>query len=191
MAGFPCVVDDKSLGKNLVGPFLKNLERLIDGDPRGKNAGDLGGVQLLEAVDLTRFGASLQFGKSGELEELIVGAAHINGTELIGVETVLPLELRDHLVAASLDAEAVHIVAAEQRAEIGPHLLKIKAESRYLVAVEGDLHLGHVIFEIAVGKDENAAPEGRLHKVIGSFKQTARFGRRGDDKFHGEVTPSG
>ena len=101
---------------------------------------------------------------------MVIGAAHIDGAELIRVEATLPLELWDHFVAASLDAEAVHIVATEQCAEIGSHLLEIEAEGRDLVTVEGNLHLGHVIFEIAVGKDEDAALKGGLHKIIGRFK---------------------
>ena len=128
---------------------------------------------MLEALDLARFGAVLQFGKGGELEELIVGAADVDGAEGIGVKTALSLELGDDLVAAALNAEAVHVVATQESAKVGAYLLEVETEGRDFVTVEGDLDLRLVVLEVTVGEDEDAACEGCFHKVVGRLEKLA------------------
>ena len=93
----------------------------------------------------------------------------------------------DHLVAPALDAEAVHIVASEQGAQVGTDLLEIESESRDLVPVEGDLGLRLVVFEVGVRVDEDAAGKGCLHEFFGGLEQLAWFGSRGDNELHREV----
>ena len=185
------IVDNKAARQDLCGPFLQNLEGLVDGDARGKDGGDLGRIKLLEALDLARFGAVLQFSKRGELQELLVGTAHVDGSERIRVEAVLALELGDDLVASPLDTEAVHVVASKQCAQVSANLLQVEAKGRDLVAVKGDLDLRLVVLQIAVGKDEDAACEGCFYKVVGCIQQPPRLHGRGDDNLDGEVAPSG
>jgi hypothetical protein len=84
----------------------------------GPTPGDLDGVQLLEAVErprLHRF-ASVAMVESGISSAL--RSADMVVEQLVGVEAVSPLDLRDDAIAAALVDEAVDIAAAEQGAEI-------------------------------------------------------------------------
>jgi hypothetical protein len=160
LARLPGVIDDESAGEDLRRALLENLEGLVDGDARREDGGDLGRVELLEAVDLARFRGFLQLREGGELQELAVGAPYVGGAELVGIKAALALDLRDDLVAASLGAEAVDVVPAEEGAQVGADLLEVKSERGDLVPVEGDFDLRLVVLQITVGKDEDAAREG-------------------------------
>ena len=70
---------------------FQNLERLVDCDPRGENPGDLGGIELLEPVDLTRLGTSFELCKSGELDKLAAGTADMDLPKGVRIEAVLAL----------------------------------------------------------------------------------------------------
>ena len=59
------VVDHETGGQNFGGPLFKHLESLVDRDAGRDESRDPCGVKLLEAVDLARFGAALQFGEGG------------------------------------------------------------------------------------------------------------------------------
>ena len=122
---------------------------------------------------------------------MVVGSADVDRSELVGVEAVLALELGNDLVAASLDAEAVHIVAAQHGAEVGADLLKVEAKRGDLVAVEGDLGLRLVVLQVGVGVDEDPAGKGRLHEFLRGLEELPWFHGRGDHELDGKVAASG
>src|SRR5690349_1093317 len=66
-------------------------------------------------------------------------------------------DLRDHLVAALEEVEAVHVSTAQQRAELAAHAGEIQAEVRDALTVEHHARLGQVDLQIAVHVQELAA----------------------------------
>ena len=85
--------------------------------------------------------------------QLAVGAGHVDVGELIGRQAVAALDLRDHLVAAPLNAEPVHVVAAEQRRQVPPDLAHVDALRPQLVTVEHHLDLRLVELQVRVGEE--------------------------------------
>lgn len=68
----------------------------------------------------------LERGDGGERDELTAGAAHVVVEELVGVEALAALDLRDHAVAAAVVDEPVHVAAAQHRAEIAGDLAQVE-----------------------------------------------------------------
>ena len=95
--------------------------------------------------------------------------------KLVGSQPILALHLRDHLVAAALDAEAVHVVAAEHRRQIAARLAEIDALRSELVAIEDHLRLRLVELQVRVGEDEHAARERLLHELPGELLELPGF----------------
>ena len=90
------------------------------------------------------------------------GAGDVDLLELIGRQPLGAHHLRNDLVAASLDAEPVDVVGAEQRRQIAAGLAQIDALRAQLVAIEDDLRLRLIELQIGVGEDEQAARERLL-----------------------------
>ena len=93
----------KPLGRISAAFFSSTFSAWSSGDAGRDGALDLGGVELLEAVQRARLRGALERGKGGELHELPAGAAHVVVLQLVGVEPLGALDLRDDLVAAALD----------------------------------------------------------------------------------------
>ena len=143
---------------------------------------------MLEAVQRARLGGLLHVGERGELHEFSTGAAHVKILELRGIQPLGAADLRDNFVAAALDAEAVHKIAAEHGAEIRADLLKVHAERRDLVAIEHHLGPRHVVFQIRIGKHEHAARVCLGHELVRKPEQLARLGSGGDHKLQRELS---
>ena len=122
-----------------------------------------------------------------ERHELAVRPGDVDLRELIRRQPLGALDLRDHLVAAPLDAEPVDVVAAEQRREIAAGLAQVDALRAQLVAIEDDLGLRLVELQVGVGEHEQAARERLLHELFGELAQLLRLGRRGDHEIDREV----
>ena len=122
----------------------------------------------------------LQRRERRQRHQLVVRAGDVDLRELIRRQPLGALDLRDHLVAAALDAEAVDVVAAEQRRQIAAGLAQIDALRAQLVAIEHDLGLRLVELQVGVGEDEHAARERLLHELLGELAQllAARPSRR-------------
>ena len=87
--------------------------------------------------------------------------------ELVGREPPRALDLRDHLVAAPVDVEAVDEVAAQHRRQIGADLLHAQAHRRHLVAIDDDLGLRLVDAHVGDGREgELAALHRLLHELL-------------------------
>ena len=97
--------------------------------------------------------------------------------ELIGRQPLRALDLRNDLVAPALDAEAVDVVAAEQRRQILAGLAQIDALRAELVAIEDDLGLRLIELQVGVGEDEQAARERLLHELVRELAKLLRLGR--------------
>ncbi len=119
------VVDARAGGQDLLGLLLEHLEARVE-RPRG-DARDLDRVELLEAVQGARLDAFLDGRDRAERDELPVRAGDVDLAELRRGQARRALDLRDHLVAAAVDAEAIDEVAAEHRREIRRDVLHREA----------------------------------------------------------------
>jgi hypothetical protein len=120
------------------------------------------------------------------------GPGHVDLLQLLGVQPVLALDLRDHLVAAPRDVEPVDVVAAHGRGQVVADLLQVEPERRDLVAVEHDLGLRGVILHV----DERREIEPlRGHRGVRELPREGedllRVGRRREDDLDREVPPPG
>jgi len=75
-----------------------------------------------------------------------------------------------------LNAEAVHVIAAEQRRQVAAGLGQIDALGAQLVAVEDDLHLRLVELQIRVREHEEAAAERLLNQLLREVNETLGLG---------------
>ena len=83
-----------------------------------RHAADLDRVELLKAVERARHDRVLEGGDGAQRDQLAVRAGDVDVAELVGVEPVDPLNLRNDLVAAAGDIEAVDEVAADHGRQI-------------------------------------------------------------------------
>ena len=170
---------------------LEERQRLIERH-RGRNDRlDAHRIQLLEAFELAWLGRGLERGERRQRHQLALGPGHIDRLQLFRREPLAALDLRDHLVAAALDAEPVDEVATDQRRQIAPGLAHVDPERTHLVTVEHHLGLRLVEFEIGVHVDEHPALVRLLHQLIRDVEQLLRLGRRGDHEIHGEAATAG
>src|SRR5262249_42215790 len=119
------VVEDEALREDLPRFFFQVVERGHERNALRNDSLDAHGVQLLEALQVTRLGRRLQRRERRERDELVVRAFHVDLRELIRSERLRPLDLGDDLVTASLDAEPVDVVPAEKGREILARLRKV------------------------------------------------------------------
>ena len=115
------------------------------------------------------------------------GAGDVDVLELVRRQALAALDLRDDLVAAPLDAEAVDVVAAEQRREVAARLAQVDALRAHLVAVEDDLGLRLVELQVGVGEHEEAARERLPTSWLANSASCCGLGGRGDDEVDREV----
>src|SRR5262249_8698201 len=102
--------------KDLRGGRFHDLERPLQ-RLRGE-AGNLDGVQLLEAVQRSRFEAGANGGDRRQGDELTVRPGDVDVGQLARRQASGPLDLGYHLVAAPVDVEAVDEVAAQHRRQV-------------------------------------------------------------------------
>ena len=147
---------------------------------RRDHALDAHRVELLEALQLARLGRRLERGEGRERHQLALRARDVDLRELVRRQALAALDLRDHLVAAALDAEAVDVVAAQHRREVAAGLAQVDALRAHLVAVEDDLGLRLVELQVGVREDEQAARERLPHELVGELAEllAARRSRR-------------
>ena len=86
--------------------------------------------------------------------------------QLVRIEPETLLYLRDDLIGAPAHAEIVDIAAAEHGGERAADVAHLQAELRGLVAVDHDVGLRIVDFQIAIEEDEIAALLRLLQKVL-------------------------
>ena len=194
------VIDREPSRQQGTGFVLEEPQRAIQRHVRGNHALHSDRVELLELLQLARLGGRAQGGERRERHERIMrlvcrsaggGASDVDLRELVGCQTVSPLDLRNHLVASPLDAEPIYVVAAEKRREIQTRLAQLHALRSQLVAIEDDLRLRLIELQIGIGVDEEAARERLLHQLPGDVSKLLRLRRRRDHQIHREVSASG
>ena len=79
-----------------------------------------------------------QRGDGAQRHQLVVRSGDVDIFQLLGIQALDALDLRNHLVAAPVDVEAVDEIAADAAREIGADLLHVEAERGDLVAVDHD-----------------------------------------------------
>ena len=171
------VIDGEALRQHGAGFRFEEAQRLVERDRGRDHTLDAHGIELLEFLQLPWLSGGLEGGKGREGNELVIGAGDVDLRELIGSQALGAFDLRDHLVAAALDAEPVDVVSAEHRREIQTGLAQIDPLGAKLVAVEDHLGLRLVELQIRVGEDEQTTGERLLHELIGELAQLARLGR--------------
>ena len=152
---------------------------------------DAHGVELLEFLQLPRLRRGAEAAECRQWDELVVRAGDVHPWKLIRGQALGALDLRDDFVAPALDAEAVHVVATEQRRQVLARLTEIDALRAELVAVEDDFGLWLIELHVRVGKDEQPARERLRHELVRQVAQPLRLGRRGDHQVHWEVAAAG
>src|SRR5436190_549116 len=126
-----------------------------------------------------------------ERHELVVGSAHINAFQLLRIQPVNALDLRDHFVTAALNVETIHVVSTNARRQISADLLHVEPERRYFVVIKHDLRLRLVDFRVNVRKSENAGLH-RFHlELLRELEDALRIGSRSDHKAHRETVAAG
>ena len=161
------VVDAVAGRQLLLRELLQIGQRLAE--RAGRHGGERGRVELLEVADARRDGLRLQAHDRRGRHHAAVRGADVVVVELVRIQAVRLLHLRNHLVRAAGDAEVVHVTAAEHGAERGADVLHREPERGDLVAVDlhGDLRL--VELQIAVDVVELAAVLRRLEDVARDF----------------------
>src|SRR5205085_11563963 len=118
---FARVVDRVALGQNLRRLAFEVLERLVQRTE--SDAAELHRIELLEAVQRARRYGIADVRDGAERHELTIRSGDMHVLELLGVHALDAQELRDDLVAAAGDAEAVDVIAADRGAEVLAHRL--------------------------------------------------------------------
>ena len=123
---------------------------------------------------------------------LLLRSRDVDLRQLVGGQALRALDLRNDLVAAALDAEAVDVVPAQQGGKVLAGLAQVNALRAELVAVEDDFGLRLVEFQIRVGVDEQAAGE-RLRCTSWLAKSMSCCGSAGEaiTKSTGKSPPPG
>ena len=171
-----------------LGLVLQEAQCLVQRHVRWDHPLNCYGVELLEFLQIPRFGSGFQGGEGREAHQLTVGSSDVDLFELIRRQTFGALDLRNDLVAPALDAEAVDIVSAEQRGKVLTSLGQVHSLSTNLVTVEDNLSLWLIELQIGVGENEKATGECFLHQLIGEFTELPRFSRRHDHKLNRKIS---
>ena len=120
--------------------------------------------------------------------QLAVRPLDVGAFELVGVEALDALELRDHLVAAALEVEAVHEVAAHQRRQVRADGRHVQAQRGHLVAVHHQLDFGLVDLGVNDRREgEHAAGRRLLLQLLGELQDGLRLSGGADDELHREL----
>src|SRR5439155_14027423 len=108
-------VDGVARREDLRGNALERRQRVIDRARR--DTLELDRVELLEAIERARLDPFAYGRDRAERDELAARSRDVDVGELVGRQTRDALDLRDHLVRAAVEVEAVDVVAAEDRGE--------------------------------------------------------------------------
>ena len=117
------VVDREALGQDRRPPRSRGHFRALSSEtPGGMTPWMRTAFSCWKRFRSRGCGRRLEGRERRERHELAAGAGHVDVCELVGREALGALDLRDDLVAAALDAEAIDVVAAEHRREVAAGL---------------------------------------------------------------------
>ena len=141
-------------------------------------------VQLLEARQRIGLHRLRHAGHRRQRHELAVAGAHLVARQPVGRQAEFARRLRDDLVAAAVEIEAVDVIAAEDRRQRRADVLHVDADAVGLVEVDLELILRRVELQIAVGEQEQAALARRLLHFGGDLGERLEVAGRADDELH-------
>ena len=148
-----------ALRQDLGGFVLEETQRLVeraDGTPLILTA-----LSCWKRLSERGTVVSCKVATRAQRHQLPVRAGDVDVLQLLGVEPVDPLNLRDHLVAAAGDIEPVDKVAAQHGADIGAHLLQVEPQVGDLVAIDDEFGLRLVDLDVDERREsEHAALHG-------------------------------
>ena len=111
----------------------------------------------MQAVERARHDLGPDRRNRAELNEFSIRPGDVDVFELVRIQAVDPLDLRDHFVGAAGDVEAVDEISAEHGGDVRADLREIQAERRGLVVIDHDLGLRLVDFRIDDRREEKLA----------------------------------
>ena len=120
--------------------------------------------------------------------QLAARPADVGIFQLRSVQSCAAFELRDDLVAAACEVEAVHVIAADERAQIGADRLQVEAKRGDLVAVNHQFHFRLVHLRVNHRrKGEHAVRRAFLLQLLRVFQNLVRLGGRGQNQVHRKI----
>ena len=108
-------------------------------------------------------------GHRTQRHELIVGPRDIDVFQLLRVQAINALDLRDDLVTPAGDVEAIDVIATDARGHVGADLLHVEPKRRHFLVIENDLGLRLVDFRVDVRKSENSGLHRFLLNLLGKL----------------------
>src|SRR5262249_51657651 len=134
------------------------------------------GIQLLKPVERSGLHVGYNFGDRRELNRLPRRPSNKQFQQVVRCQALASLDLGDNLVTTALNAEIIRVTAAKQRGQIPPNLLEVDTHRCNLVAIEFNLRLGQIIFQIAVGKNKLTALHRSFYKLLRKLVNLSWFG---------------
>src|SRR5581483_3499471 len=185
------VIEREALRKRLVRLVFKEAQRLVERNVRRDHTLNAHRVELLKFLELARFSRSAQPGNRRQRHEFALRCRDVDVGQLIGRQAFYTPNLGNDFIAPALDAEAIHVVAAEQHRQVAACLAQVYPLGTDFVAIKNHFRLRLVEFQVGVGVDELAARECLLHQLIGELGQLLRFSSGGDNQIYGEISAPG
>ena len=137
MAGFASVVEDVASGQDFCRFGFQKFQSLIERADR--DTADTNGIELLESGEVAGLRAVADRCDRAQGDEFVAGATDLHVEDLIFIESAGAVDLRDDLVAAALDIEAVHKISTYASGQVAANFGEVQAESRDFVAVNDKL----------------------------------------------------
>src|SRR5439155_15860471 len=106
-------------------------------------------------------------------------------------QSLRAFDLRNDLVAPSLDTEPIDVVPADQRRKILTGFPEIDTLRSQFVSIEDDFGLRLIELQIGVGEDEQTARERLLYELGPETHKLLRLSRRGNHEVDWEISATG
>ena len=187
LPGLARVIHAVALRQHFLRGLLQHRQRLALGHAGTRRESDRHRVQLLETLQHLRLRRFFQGDDGRERNQFAATGAGVVVGELIGVDAVAALHLRNHPVRAVLHRESVGVAARQHRRHVRRKRTHVDAERSGLVAV--DLHFDprFVDLQILVEEDEAFAGIGLFEHGIGEFLQLLQRTDAADHEFAAAV----
>src|SRR6202030_473616 len=111
--------------------------------------------------------------------------------ELLRIQTIHPLDLRNDFVAATFDVEAVDEIAADRGGHIGSHLLHVEAHRSDFVVIENNFGLWLVDLRVDIRELEHPGRHRFFLELLGELQNALGIGRGGDDDVYRVIFAAG
>ncbi len=116
------------------------------------------------------------------------GTGNVNILQLLGSQTVGPLNLRNDLVTTAGDVETIDVVSTDHSRQVATDLLQIETEHGYLIAIDDEFTLGLIDFDVNNRrKQEHAALHGFELQLLSELQDLLGVGCGGQNEFYRKV----